>query len=118
MPVNLPVIESCSGCGACCLEQESPPMYLYLLLSGTERNRDDEDYQRVMSLPDELKTELLTYKDRLVAKQGHPNNGVCLWFDEKTRGCKHYDLRPSICREFERGSDGCHFWRDKYGARQ
>lgn len=116
MSVDLPVIESCSGCGACCLEQESPPMYLFWLLSPVRA--DNEDSLRVRALPDELKAELLSYRDRLVAKQGHPNNKVCLWFDEKTRGCKHYDLRPSICREFERGSSDCHRWREKYGIDQ
>ena len=27
----LPIIESCDGCGSCCLEQESPPLYHMIL---------------------------------------------------------------------------------------
>ena len=111
----LPVIQSCSGCGACCREQESPPMYLYWLLQGTEDNRDDEDYQRVMDLPQQLKTELLAHSDRLVGGGKHPRGGACLWFDESTGGCRHYDIRPSICREFAIGSDACRSWRQNYG---
>jgi len=91
-------------------------MLLYWLSQGTEENADDEDYQRAMELPDELKRELLTYRDRLVAGEKHPRGGVCLWLDESTGGCRHYEHRPSICREFEMGSEECHSWREEYGV--
>ena len=89
-------------------------MLLYWLSQGTEEDADDEDYQRAMDLPDELKQELLTYQDRLVAGEGHPRGGVCLWLDESTGGCQHYEHRPSICREFAMGSEECHSWRREY----
>ena len=89
-------------------------MLLYWLLNGTDENADDEDYERAMALPDELKRELLTYRDRLAAGGKHPRGGVCLWLNEATGGCRHYDLRPSICREFEMGSEECHSWREEY----
>jgi Fe-S-cluster containining protein len=37
-----------------------------------------------------------------------------LWFDEDTRQCKHYDLRPWMCRDFEMGSYPCQRWRIRY----
>ncbi|MDA1229918.1 MAG: YkgJ family cysteine cluster protein [Planctomycetota bacterium] len=111
---HLPVIQSCDGCGACCREQESPPMYL-LILSGVF---DDDDFRddtiRARALPDNLKQELLAYGAHIRAGKPHPRDGVCLWFDESTRGCRHYEHRPSICRKFEMGSEACHSWRDKY----
>lgn len=89
-------------------------MLLYWLSQGTDENADDEDYQRAMALPEELKRELLTYRDRLVAGETHPRGGVCLWLDEATGGCRHYEHRPSICREFEICSEECHSWREYY----
>jgi Fe-S-cluster containining protein len=72
---------------------------------------DSEDYQDWMALPEELRSELLTYfadvrsgkiKDRSVLEM------PCLWYDAETRRCKHYQYRPSVCREFEVGGEGCH----------
>jgi uncharacterized protein len=31
----------------------------------------------------------------------------CLWLDEDTRECLHYDHRPQVCRDFERGGAAC-----------
>ena len=38
----------------------------------------------------------------------------CIWFDLQTRQCRHYEHRPRICRDFERGTPECHGWRDVY----
>lgn len=107
-------VESCDGCGACCMEQESPPMYIGYL-TGTFTFDDHPDARRVAALPVELKRELLEYVDRLRRGRGHPNNDVCLWLDEDTRRCRHYDLRPEICREGVKVDDEvCRAWRREY----
>ena len=114
---SLPVIQSCDGCGACCREQESPPMYLFILSGNFEVDENDEDTIRARALPDDLKRELLEYGERIRTGQPHPRGGICLWFDEITRKCRHYELRPSICREgVEVGDEACLSWRDQYAA--
>jgi len=103
---------NCDGCGACCLEQQSPPGYIAIIL-GYEM--DAADMKRVEALAPELRRELLDYIEIMDVADDHPNNDICLWFDEETRKCKHYDIRPSICREvLLPGDDGCLRWRKLY----
>lgn len=112
---SLDVVQiSCSGCGACCREMVTPPMYVALLINPAWLG-DDEDSQRVRELPDDLRHELLDDFERRRICDHAGRRYVCLWFDEATKGCKHYELRPSICREFEMGSEECHGWRREYG---
>lgn len=116
MTKSLPIIESCDGCGACCLQQESPPGYLPYI-TGIYPQDDTDDCRRVNELSTELKQQLAAYVMRLRLGKGHPNNNVCLWFDERTRQCKHYELRPDICRVgLELGDDACRRWRKRYGV--
>jgi Fe-S-cluster containining protein len=39
----------------------------------------------------------------------------CLWLDRETGRCRHYDYRPSTCRDFEPGSSDCEFARGQFG---
>ncbi len=50
---SLPIVESCEGCGACCMEQMSPPGYVDYLVTfkGSAENRAYEDGIRAESLP-------------------------------------------------------------------
>ena len=113
---ELPVIQDCNNCGACCLEQESPPGYVWLLVHGGDRS-DADDLARLASLPEKLRRELLDYIDDTRAGKPHPRGGVCLWFDKQSRRCKHYDLRPSICRDvLQPGDEACLEWRAAYGV--
>ncbi len=109
----LTVLDSCDGCGACCMEQESPPGYVAYLV-GTFPLDGSNDARRVRALPLQLKQQLLHYAEQLRAGKPHPNNGICLWYDERSKKCKHHGMRPQICRDFDRGSDGCHEWRKTY----
>ena len=40
----------------------------------------------------------------------------CLWYDEQTARCEHYNLRPDACRTFEIDSPSCHESRAKWGV--
>ena len=107
---------SCDGCGACCLMQQSPPMYVYWLdMPEDDNNRDDEDWQRANSLPSHLKDELREHRRRLRygGKPDHDDQ-ACIWLDQSTMKCKHYEHRPSICRDFQVGSDECFGWRETF----
>lgn len=109
---------SCDGCGACCLMQCSPPMYVYWLdMPESDDNRDDEDWCRVNSLPEPLKEELREYRRKIRESSGDgPNfdDFACIWLDESTMKCKHYEHRPSICRDFQVGSEECLGWREEF----
>lgn len=112
-----PEVNSCEGCGACCLEQSAPPGYISYLTGIASLDDGTDDAARVRALPAELRAELERYIALPVSRE-RPDGEVCLWFDPVARQCKHYDLRPEICREFEMGSDFCHSWRRRYGVEQ
>ena len=101
MSRNLPVIETCDGCGACCLTVSAPPFQIdYVRNELTEKQ-----------VPPELqKTLLPAWEVRL-----HVTDGPCLWYDEQTQRCGHYDLRPDTCRAFEINSPSCRAVREEYG---
>jgi Fe-S-cluster containining protein len=96
----LPVLESCDGCGACCRHMIVPPF----VLSGG-RNEAAEK-----GVPSALIDELRPLWDTRLLLPESP----CLWFDETTLRCRHYDLRPDACRDFERNSDPCRECRRKW----
>ena len=113
---SLPIL-NCDNCGACCLEQESPPGYLIILSMGRDYATSQEDLERFDRIPPLVMEELEHYLSYMRDGGGHPNNSVCLWFDEETRKCMHYDLRPDICRQAVIvGDDNCQFWRTRHGV--
>lgn len=82
-------VTNCDGCGACCRNQPFPPF-----------TRHDSD-----TLPAHLVDELLG-----AGKREDPE--ACLWLDEVTGRCTHYEHRPILCREFELGGDVCLYVRE------
>ena len=49
-------------------------------------------------------------RDRIAADQ-HFELLSCVWFDDSSRSCLHYELRPTACRKFEVSSDPCRMSR-------
>jgi len=99
------------------MKQESPPGYLGILCNGPEWAHSPEDLDRFNRIPPEAMTELQMYAVVLRETGQHPNNMVCLWFDEETRKCMHYDLRPDVCREeVVVGDESCLWWREQFGV--
>jgi uncharacterized protein len=80
--------ERCVGCGACCWWLTVPP----------DSGNDAIDDAWWESLPEALQEEI-----NATEGWGKP----CVWLDQETRRCKHYDLRPQTCRLFEPGCDVC-----------
>jgi Fe-S-cluster containining protein len=106
---SLPVIESCDGCGACCLVVSRPPFH-------HEFGEDGEEaWERLKRERPDLVADLLAdYRARRA--DGGPFYGTpCLWFDAETRRCRHYDHRPHACRAFERGVPDCRDARRRAG---
>jgi Fe-S-cluster containining protein len=113
----LPVLESCDGCGACCLEQGAPPDYVALRLN-PEFAADPsfaDDAVRLARLPEEAERLLAGYLQATAAGRLAPN-GACVWFDHSSKSCRFYDWRPSTCRVFEINSGGCHIYRRRHGV--
>ncbi len=88
-------IPSCDGCGACCMQQGHPPY------------TEDE----LAGVPADLKSSIETY---LATLESDDSGRPCLWLDLETRQCRHYEERPQICRDFERGSTNCTLLRWRY----
>lgn len=112
MTTQLPIISDCSNCGACCRSQGSPPMYAWYIACPADDD-DCDDAVRARSLPEPLRHELEEYiKSRNGAT--FDDDGPCLWLDPETNRCKHYEIRPDICRNFEVGGEDCLNWREEF----
>lgn len=114
---DLPVIESCTGCGACCLEQGAPPDYVALSLNPQFAGDASfaADAARMADLPETARGLLSEYL-RATAAGTTARNGPCVWFDPATTSCRFYDWRPSTCRVFEINSPGCRIYRRRHGV--
>ncbi|MEP3478740.1 MAG: YkgJ family cysteine cluster protein [Fuerstiella sp.] len=91
---ELPIIESCDGCGACCRQTPLPPF------------QPGEEVQR--AVPELF---LKPVQDRQRAGQQFELI-PCVWFDQVTQLCQHYEYRPSACRNFQISSFECHAARN------
>ena len=76
---------------------------------GTAKHPAEENWR---SLPDDLKQELDQFVASYPTRPSGQLDGPCFWFDQKTRGCKHYDHRPRVCRDFQVGAAECLGWRE------
>ena len=90
---QLPVIESCDDCGACCMKTSVPPF------------EPGEEIARCLTA-----SQRVPIDERIEADQRF-DDLPCVWFDMNTRRCLHYEQRPSACRKFEIGSDLCRLSR-------
>lgn len=109
---NLPVIETCDGCAACCLPQGAPPDFVALRLNPhfAEDPSFAEDVAILARLPEEARRLLDEYLAATAAGRIR-RDGPCVWLDPTRPGCRFYEFRPSTCRVFERNSPGCHYYR-------
>lgn len=85
----LPVIESCGGCGACYMNVTFPPFGI--------------DEAENMGVPDEFMKSV----DHRLRHSNCRKPEQCVWFDEVSLRCTHYECRPAICRGFELGGLLC-----------
>ena len=109
-PRQLPVIDSCDHCGACCLVVARPPF---------RHDFDDQGedaWERLRSDRPDL-FEALIDDETSRRAEGRPSYGTpCIWLDAETRRCLHYELRPHACREFAVGDDDCRDARRRAGV--
>ncbi len=110
MGADLPVIESCDGCGACCRVVTLPPFVRHLDGTG------EEAWERLRWDRPELMAALLD-AERVRRATGGPTFGTpCLWYDDDSGRCRHYDHRPLACRTFAVGEVDCRDARRRGGV--
>lgn len=108
--VGLPRIDSCDGCGACCLVVGFPPFVRVFDGDG------EEAWERLRRERPDLLAELLA-DERAARAEGRPSYGApCSWYDAASRRCRHHDLRPAACRAFAVGSTDCRDARRRAGV--
>ncbi|WP_145197656.1 YkgJ family cysteine cluster protein [Thalassoglobus polymorphus] len=98
---NLPIIESCEGCGACCMQTPVPPFVVI----------DGQHEAKLRNVPEGLIAEIMPSWEIRFNLQENP----CMWFDPETLACQHYEHRPQACRDFEINCSSCHSIRDRCG---
>lgn len=122
--MNLPIVQpiTCDGCGECCRHIGTPPGYALFFPPAGQRimawTIGTPDHERFKRMPATIKRKLREYYQRMWRKETPDRTGFdmpCLWFDEATKRCRHYEWRPDICREFEVGGEGCLEWRSSAG---
>ena len=97
----------CNNCGLCCMHMRTPPFLGY----------SDPEWR---ALPQELKDELNTWfrydgvLKRIVnsprydmVDMKHGDDFPCIWLNLATGKCRHYEHRPSVCRDYEVGNESC-----------
>jgi Fe-S-cluster containining protein len=62
-------------------------------------------------LADEIEQAMARWEPAIVAGLAVP----CCWYDPASRRCRHYDLRPEACQEFEPGEEDCLRFRAEHG---
>lgn len=93
MSEDLPILDSCEGCGACCYTVSVPPFRIDSVCNEPEQRQ----------VPAALIEEFLPrWEVRLFVEES-----PCLWFDTQSLRCRHYHLRPQACRDFEINSPSC-----------
>ena len=109
----------CSDCGRCCQHMGTPPMYAAAFPLGGKPVWwfvKSEDAAILARAPRKVREELRDYYHAVQRGEIADRSGQdvpCLWYDEVTRRCRHYEFRPTICREFEAGGEECAAWRRK-----
>ena len=106
--LSLPTVANCDNCGACCTAQGYLPIHMV---------GDRPMLKGVNPLPPMLQMELQAVRERFIEEGPHDGpDGPCIWYDSQTRRCKHYDYRPTLCRDgIKAGDTGCLRWRKERG---
>ena len=106
---QLPVLNSCDGCGACCRVVTLPPFRRVFKEPG------EDAWERLRWERPDLLLGILE-AERAMKERGEPSFGTpCLWYDAATRRCRNHELRPRACREFAVGGQDCRDARRRAG---
>ena len=98
----LPIVESCDGCGACCCRVVTLPPFRRVFGEAGE-----EAWERLRWDRPELLSGFLEAERAIKAAGGPSFGSPCLWLDQGSGLCGHYEHRPRACREFTVGGVDC-----------
>lgn len=112
--IELRLVPSCEGCGACCRTIGLPPFEapnpaLGIPLRGELSERQRADAEVFERMPAALRAE---HAGLVRALAADPTGAPCPWLDPDTKACRHYEFRPANCRAWVVGSAGCHAMRN------
>lgn len=127
--VALPMaaVTDCSGCGACCRTIGTPPGYAVFypkppheLAEWAAGSEDHERWLRLKAEAPAVEEELGAYYRAALHEGTIPDRQEygepCLWLDETTMRCRHYEHRPTVCRTaLQPGDSACLDWRRQFG---
>lgn len=106
MDLNVLSPVSCDGCGLCCSFIKTPPHRVRWGAGEAGPSprdpADSIDCERLIAAPAEAKR--LYVESRT---QETLEDGPCVWFDRNSKQCRFYEFRPTACRIFETGGEGC-----------
>ena len=112
-------VTSCDKCGACCTHMATPPMFAaFFPPRGKKMPKfmfGTEDHDIVKTFSRALWAETRALFDEAWKTNRSAKDVPCFWFDEATRRCRHWEFRPTICREFEVGGEDCKDHRERVG---
>ncbi len=110
MPPDLPVIDSCDDCGACCRVVTLPPFVRHLDGTG------EEAWERLGWDRPDLKAGVMD-RIRALRSGGEATFGsACSWYDDESGRCRHHEYRPAACRAFAIGGVDCRDARRRAGV--
>jgi len=118
--VSIPTlpVTNCDNCGACCRGMGTPPGFAAfypidgVIAEWAEGTEDHELWLRFKADRPEAEAELQAYydgvKDGTIVDRTAGYDLPCLWYDEATKRCRHYEYRPTTCREaLQPGDEDC-----------
>lgn len=131
--LELATVPPCTGCGRCCDKIGLPPFEVpnpdlgwvptVLLEDEQQAEAWAADTETFLTMPAALRAD---HAAAVLALDADPTGQPCLWFDEASKSCRHYDHRPHVCRAWDVGDKGCEaarfrgakvVWRDPHRTR-
>jgi len=98
----------CHNCGLCCMHMRTPPF-----IGGDDPEWNNLDPALKKEIDDFVIGNPSPRYELMVAHEGAIN--PCIWLDLITGKCKHYEHRPSVCRDFHVGCESCRGSRKEVG---
>ncbi len=89
----------CNNCGLCCMHMRTPPFI---------GDADPHWIKLSKALKDEIRNWVMGPSPRYdFMVQFKEKINPCIWLDLVSGKCKHYDLRPQVCRDYKVGCQSC-----------